>query len=125
MTFNDFKARSKDTTIVELDYLSQVIPYSERFYPASYKNVTDFQINKKEGIYDVEAMRIIHLFFTAFNINNNKIGKEVMRRAERNNQVPGKIEGSILTTLNKLLVTEIFRKMRLSLTINSNDAKVC
>ena len=60
---------------------------------SSYKNVTDFQINKKEGIYDVEAMRKNQLFSAAFNMNNKTIGKEVMRRAEELNLISEKQSG--------------------------------
>ena len=42
----------------------------------------DFQIRKKTGVYDVEAMRSKQFFSTDFNMNNKKKGKEVIQRAE-------------------------------------------
>ena len=75
LTFSAFKAGSQDKQIAELDCLSREIPYSKGFSPSSYKKVTDFQLLKKEGVYEVEAMRTIQLFSAAFNMNNKKIGK--------------------------------------------------
>ena len=79
LSFSDFTAGSQDKKIAKLDCISRIIPYSKGFYPSTYKNVTDFQLIKKDGVYYVERMRTIQLFSAAFNMNNNKIGKEVMR----------------------------------------------
>ena len=73
------------------------------------------QLLKKDGVYDVEAVRTIQLFSAAFNMNNKKIGKEVMRRAEELNLIPDDQDGSrkyrrsVLTALNKVIVTDISR----------------
>ena len=131
MAFNDFKAGNKDKQIAELDYLSKEIPYSKRFFPSSYKKVTDFQLLKQKGVYEVEAMRTIQLFSTTFNMNNKKIGKEVTRRSKELNLIPNDQDGSrkhrrsVLTAINKVIVTDISRQMRLPLTITSNDAQAC
>ena len=75
LSFSDFKAGSQDKNIAELDCLARAIPYSKDFSPSSYKNVTDYQLLKKDGLYDVEAMRTIQLFSAAFNMNNKNLEK--------------------------------------------------
>ena len=62
LIFSDFKAGSKDKQIAELDCLSREIPHSKGFSPSSYKKVTDFQLLKQKGVYEVEAMRTIKIF---------------------------------------------------------------
>ena len=39
-------------------------------------------------MYKVEAMRTIQLFSAVFDTNNNKIGREVMKRVEELNLIP-------------------------------------
>ena len=129
LTFNKFKAGSQDKYIAQLDCMSRQIPLEKGFVPESYKHITYFQILKKLGVYDVEAMRTIQLVSAAFNVNNKKIGKEVIQRAEELHSIPGEQSGSrkgkrpVLTALNKVLVTDISRQTRLPLTINSSDAQ--
>ena len=76
-------------------------------------------------------MRTIQLFSAAFNMNNKKIGKEVMRQAEKLDLIPDDQNGSpkhrrsVLTALNKVIVTDISRQMRLLIPITSNDPQAC
>lgn len=76
-------------------------------------------------------MRTIQLSSAAINMNNNKIGKEVIRQAEELHLIPEDQSGSrrgrrsVLTALNKILVIDISRQNRLPLTINMNDAQGC
>ena len=88
------KAGSQDEHTTQLDCLSRQIPLAKGFAPGSYKQITDFQILKQAGIYDVETMRTIQLFSAAFNMNNKKIGKEVIRRAEELRLTPKDQSGS-------------------------------
>ena len=131
LTFNDFKAGVQDPYIAELDRISRQIPLEKGFSPQGYKKITDFPILKKAGTYEVEAMRTIQLFSAAFNMNNKKTGRDVIRRAEELHLIPEEQSGSrkhrraVLTALNKVLVTDISRQLRLPLTVTSNDAKAC
>ena len=76
-------------------------------------------------------MRMKNFFSTAYNMNNNKIGKEVIRRVEELHLIlvdqSGSRKGrrSVLTELNKILVTDISRQTRLPITIKFNDAQAC
>ena len=94
LNFNDFKVSSQDEHIAQLGWLSPQIPLEKGFAPESYKHITYFQILKQAGVYDVEAMRTIQLFSAAFNMNNKKIGKEVIRRAEELRLIPKDQSGS-------------------------------
>ena len=49
LTFNDFKAGSKDKQIAGLDCLSREILYSKGFSPSSYKKVYRLSIVEKGG----------------------------------------------------------------------------
>ena len=82
LNFNDFKVSSQDEHIAQLGWLSPQIPLEKGFAPESYKQITDFQILKKAGVHDVEAIYTIQLLSVDFNMNNNNKGKEVIRRAE-------------------------------------------
>ena len=52
------------------------------FSPQEYKKIIDFQILKKAGIYEVEIMRTIQFVAVVIGINNKKIEREVIQRAE-------------------------------------------
>ena len=85
----------------------------------------------KAGTYEVETMRTIQILSTAFNRNNKKIGRDVIQRAEELHLIPEEQSGSqknrqaILTVLNKVLVTNISRQLRVPSTVTSNDTKPC
>ena len=74
-------------------------------------------------------MRTIQLISAAFNMNKKKTGRYVLQRAEELHFIPEEQSGSrnnrrtVLTALNKVLVTDIYRQLRLPLTVTSNDAK--
>ena len=111
--------------------MSRKIPLGKGFAPESDKMITDFKILNKAGIYEVKVMHTIQLFSAAINMNNNKIGKEVIRREEELHLIPEDQSGSrrgrrsVLIALNKVLVIDISRQNRLPLTINRNDAQAC
>ena len=64
-------------------------------------------------------------------MNNKTIEKEVMRQAEKLDLIPDDQNGSrknrrsVLTALNKVIVTDISRQMRLPLSMISNDTQAC
>jgi hypothetical protein len=45
--------------------------------------MTDVEILKKAGVYDVEKMRTILLMNAEFNMNNKKLGQDMMNHAEK------------------------------------------
>jgi hypothetical protein len=48
----------------------------------SCRHVSDFEILKKSSLCNAEKMRTIQLMVAGFNINNKKIGRGAMERAE-------------------------------------------
>ena len=74
-------------------------------------------------------MRTIQLMPSAFNMKNNKMGKEVVELAEKLNLLPDEQAGSRkghrsnLTALNKVFTTDLIRARRLPSIIIFNDAK--
>jgi hypothetical protein len=131
LSFSDHKAAAQHPGLAKIDTLLRRIPYRNGFAPALYKFITDFQILKKSGIYDVELMRTIQLMVAAFNMNNKKSGRDTMRRAERLLLLPKEQAGSrkfrrsVLSALEKVFCNDIIRQRRLAAIILSNDAKSC
>ena len=89
--------------------------------------MTEFQI-KKRGVYKVKTMRTIQLFSEAFNMEK---GIEVIKRIEELNLLLEEQSSSqkyrrwVLTTFIKVLVTNMSRQTRLSMTNNRNDTHTC
>jgi hypothetical protein len=52
-------AASEDEEMSEIDRLLHQIPNDKGFSPKVYRIITDFEILKKAGVYDVEKMRTI------------------------------------------------------------------
>jgi hypothetical protein len=88
LSFSDHKAAIYDDNMAEIDRLMREIPYTRGFSPDLYKVITDYEILKKSGVYDVEKMRTIQLFVAQFNMNNKKTGHDVMARAESLGKIP-------------------------------------
>jgi hypothetical protein len=52
----EMKASSQDTVLAELDIFMRNVPYQKGFSPRSWRLITDVEILKKAGVYDVEKM---------------------------------------------------------------------
>ena len=59
------------------------LPQQYGFSPILWQNITDVEILKKAGVYDIEKMRTIQLMHAEFNMNNKVLGKKSMDRAEK------------------------------------------
>jgi hypothetical protein len=103
----------EDPELNEIDTLMRQLPYHFGFSPASWQKITDVEILKKIGVYDVEKMRTIQLMNAEFNMNNKKLGRDVMWFAESHNVLAleqfgsRKNHQSILAALNKRLTMDI------------------
>jgi hypothetical protein len=51
--------------------------------PAAWQLITDVEILKKSGVYDVEKMLTIQLMHAAYYMNNKKMGRDMMHFAEQ------------------------------------------
>ena len=114
--FKDHIAALQSTELTEIDRLVRQIPFTKGFAPDRFTHITDFQILKKVGVYDVEKMRIIQLMVSAFYINNKKIGKDGMINVEKFDLIPEEQAGSrkqrwaAYSALLKVLVNDLLRQ---------------
>ena len=74
ISFSHYIAGTQHPTIAEFDALNQSLPYQFGFTPETWKTISDVEILKRTGVYDIEGMRTITLMNSEFNINNNNLG---------------------------------------------------
>ena len=127
----EVKVASQDPILAEIDTFMRNIPYTKGFAPRSWQLITDVEILKKAGVYDVEKMRTIQLMHAVFNMNNKKLGRDMMKSAESCNILAREQSGSrknhqsITAALNKRLTMDLLRQRRQAGALCSNDAKSC
>jgi hypothetical protein len=127
----EVKAASQDPILAEIDTFMRNLPYTKGFSPRSWQLITDVEILKKAGVYDVEKMRTIQLMHAVFNMNNKKLGRDMMRSAEASQILAREQFGSrknhqsITAALNKRLTMDLLRQLRQAGALCSNDAKSC
>jgi hypothetical protein len=115
LSFSDHIAATFHSGMTEIDRLFRQIPCKFGFSPRRYRHITDFEIPKKAGLFDVKLMRTIQLMVAAFNMNNKLTGKRAMERAELLKVIPEEQSGSrekhtaILTALMNFLTMDISR----------------
>jgi hypothetical protein len=129
--FVDYIAGSRDKEIAEFDATMANIPYASGLTPKAWTQMTDVLIPKKSHSSLVEKLRIIVLFHAMFNMNNKRIGREMVANAERLKQIPWEVYGgrkrhrALECATNKVLTMDIARLEHRSTAICSNDAKSC
>ena len=130
-SFVDYIASSRDPKIAEFDTTMANIPYASGYTPHAWTQMTDVLIPKKSHSSLVEKLRIIVLFHAMFNMNNKRVGREMVANAERLQQIPWEVYGgrkrhqAIECATNKVLTMDIARLEHRSSAICSNDAKSC
>jgi hypothetical protein len=78
--------------------------------------IVDVLIPKTTTLAAIEKLRIIVLFHALFNMNNKRIGREMVANAKTLQQIPWEVYGSrkrhrsIECTANKVLITDIARQ---------------
>ena len=113
LTFSHYKAGSDDAVIAQFDATLRSLPYQHGFVPDAWIPMTDVEILKKAGVYDIEKMRTILLMNAEFNTNNKKLGQDMMQNAEANAALPREQYGSrkhhrsITAALNKRLTMDV------------------
>ena len=131
LSFNHYKAASKDPTLAAFDATLRNIPYANGFAPDIWKNITDVEILKKAGVYDIHLMRTIQLMNAELNLNNKKLGRDMMARGEDLKLIAKEQFGSrkqhqsITAALNKRLTMDLLQQKRQAGALCSNDAKSC
>ena len=131
ISFSHYIAGTQHPTIAEFDALNQSLPYQFGFTPETWKTISDVEILKKTGVYDIEGMRTITLMNSEFNINNKKLGRDMMQHAEQHHLLAPEQYGgrkhhrSIIAALNKRLTMDLLRLRHQTGALCSNDAKSC
>ena len=124
-------AGSEDPFLNEIDTLFRQLPCEHGFSPDSWQVITDVEILEKAGVYDVELMRTTQLMQAEFNMNNKKLGRDVMAFAEQHAVLAPEQFGSrknhqsVHAALNKRLTMDLLRQLRQAGALCSNDAKSC
>ena len=131
LSFSHYIAGTYDSEIAEFDSMIRSLPYQYGFSPLSWQTISDVEILKKAGEYDIEKMRTITLMNSEFNINNKKLGRHMMQHAEHHNLLAPEQYGrrkhhrSVIAALNKRLTMDLLRMRRQPGALCSNDAKSC
>ena len=131
LAFSHYKAAAQDPMLAEIDRFMRNLPYREGFSPDAWQFITDVEILKKAGVFDIEKMRTIQLMHSAFNMNNKQLGRDMMSFAESCQILAPEQFGSrknhqsILAALNKRLTMDVLRQRRQAGALCSNDAKSC
>jgi hypothetical protein len=129
--FGHYKSACNQPELAKFDATLRSLPYQYGFSPTNWHSVTDVEILKKAGVYDIELMRTIQLFNAEFNMNNKFLGRDMMKIAEANAVLPPEQYGSrkahraVLAALNKRLTCDVMRQARRSGSLCANDAKSC
>ena len=124
-------AGAQDPTIAEFDALNRSLPYQFGFSPTSWQTISDIEILKKSREYNSESMRTITLMNSEFNINNKKLGRDMMQNAKKHNFLAPEQYGgrkhhrAIVAALNKCLTMDLLRLRHQNAALCSNDAKSC
>ena len=131
LSFAHHKTASMDDELNCVDTILRTIPFLAGFSPEQWQVITDVEILKKSGAYNVDKMRLIQLMSPEFQINNKMIGKKILANAEAADTVSEDQHGSrkdhkaITTCLNKKLLCDSLRQKRRAAAVAMNDAKGC
>ena len=130
-SFSHYIAASNDTLLCQFDADLRSLPYQHGFSPVKWQDITDVEILKKPGVYDIEKMRTITLMHAQFNMNNKKLGRDMMYNGEAHGTIAREQLGcrkglrSIFAALNKKLSMDLLRMRRQAAALASTDAKSC
>ena len=117
LTMDHYAVGGEDELMNDIDTLLRQLPYRFGFSPEAWQTITDVEILKKAGINDVELMRTIQLMHSEFNMNNKKLGQDMMSFAKLCRALAAEQFGSrknhqaILAALNKQLTNDLLRQL--------------
>jgi hypothetical protein len=83
LTYSHYKAGALDNDINIFDATMRDLPYRFGFSPQHWQQITDVEILKKAGVYDIDKMRTITLMDSAYNMNNKQLGRDSLQHAEK------------------------------------------
>jgi hypothetical protein len=131
LAYSHYIASSQNDVINQFDASHCSLPYEYGFSPCSWQSITDVEILKKAGVFNIDKMRTITLMDASFNMNNKQLGRDIMKHAESLNNLARKQYGSrkhhqaSTAATNKVLTMDLLRICQQSGALCSNDAKAC
>jgi len=129
--FGMFKANATDPELAAIDASMRSVAYTTGFAYDRWKKVLDVQILKRILDYRASKMRTILLIEADFNMNNKKLGRDVMWNGERakaltrHNYGGRRNSRSAEVALNQFLSYDSIWGKRGRAVLISNDAKGC
>ena len=91
--FVDYIAGSQDNKIVKVNVTMANIPYASGYTPTVWTQMTNVLIPKKSHSSLVEKLQIIVLFHALFNMNNKRIGQDMVASMDQLKQIPWEVYG--------------------------------
>ena len=131
LTFSHYKAGAQDESINHFNALLRCLPYKYCFSPSHWQEITDVEILKNPGVYDIDKMQTITLMDATYNMNNKQLGWDLMNHAEklgnlaREQYSSPKHHQSCTAATNKVLTMDILHMWRQAGALCSNNAKSC
>ncbi|HEY9815206.1 MAG TPA: reverse transcriptase domain-containing protein, partial [Candidatus Obscuribacterales bacterium] len=131
LSYSHYKAAAQSPAIAETDAYMRSVPRRNGFGAKEAKNITDFMILKKAGLFDVKKMRIIQLMTAWWNANNKFDGRAMMANAEKLCRAINQQFGSrkrhmaARAALAKRVILDIMKQQVRQGCVISNDAKSC
>jgi hypothetical protein len=106
------------------------IPCQEGFSLDPWQVITDFQILKKLGLFDMEFMQTIQLMDSQFNATNKNFGQEIMKHAEEHKALAKEQFGSCkemsssMAALGKVLCFDLWCYLKMSKLSSPNLCRI-
>jgi hypothetical protein len=129
--FGHHKASATNPYLASFEATMCEIPYRTGYSPQRYKQSVNAMLLKKQNVKRADKLRTILLLEADFNHLNKKMGKDLMRQAERFNLIAPeqfgsrKNHSSIDQVLVKRLYYDSLRMSRTNGFLCSNNAKAC
>ena len=132
LTMDHYAAGCEDPDLNAMDtFFDSFHAIMDSLLTQPWQKITDVEILKKSGAYDVEKMRMIQLMEAEFNMNNKEVGRDAMAFTEKYKALAPEQFGSrknhqsVLATLNKRLTMDLLQQRGQARALCANDAKSC
>ena len=77
------KCWAMDESLNYIDTFMRSFTLKIGFSPSSWEQITDVEILKKVGVFNVNKMRLIQLMVAEYQANNKMVGRKVIEHAEQ------------------------------------------
>jgi Reverse transcriptase (RNA-dependent DNA polymerase) len=129
--FGHYKAAAQSPILTRLHAIMAWIPFVTGYSPQRWQHGIQVMIPKKANNLWAHLLRTILLFAADYNFNNKRLGRAMMKGAEKQGLIAIEQYGSrkalsaIDHCVNKRLTFDLLRQQRVPGVLCSNDAKGC